>query len=58
MKGIKGIVIFWVLACVLAGWIEVYALDAVSAPLGKGHSRHGEGFVMSLVDRWIDQNSG
>jgi periplasmic protein CpxP/Spy len=49
MKGMKSIVVFWVLVYILAGWIGVYALDSSSAgSSGKGHGRHGQGFLKVL----------
>jgi len=48
MKGIKSIVVFWVLVYILTGWIGVYALDSAPGPSGKGHGRHGEGFLKVL----------
>jgi periplasmic protein CpxP/Spy len=48
MKGVKSIVVFWVLVYILVGWIGVYALDSVPGPSGKGHGRHGERFLKVL----------
>jgi periplasmic protein CpxP/Spy len=48
MKGMKSIVVFWVLVYILAGWVGVYALDSAPGPSGKGHGGHGQGFLKVL----------
>jgi len=48
MKGMKSIVVFWVLVYILAGWVGVYALDSAPGTPGKGHGRHGERFLKVL----------
>jgi periplasmic protein CpxP/Spy len=48
MKGIKSIVVFGVLVYILAGWVGAYALDSATGPSGKGHGRHGGGFLKVL----------
>jgi Spy/CpxP family protein refolding chaperone len=49
MKGIKGIVAFWVLAVILAAWGGAYAQDAAPCGHGKGQGGPGKGFLRVLT---------
>jgi Spy/CpxP family protein refolding chaperone len=48
MKGIKGIVAFWVLTVILTAWAGAYALDEAPCGPGKGHGGPGKGFLKVL----------
>jgi Spy/CpxP family protein refolding chaperone len=49
MKGIKGIVVFWVLIYILVGWVGVYAIDAAPDCPMKGFGKHGGMFKQILT---------